>query len=101
MQAKDRFKDIRLYRVIQERGFDFPKIIANPDFFQVITERGWESLIAMIFEHANKTLALEFYANARFIGKKYVSYVRGNEIDYSPERINNLLQIIPPEECDV
>jgi len=55
----------------------------------------------MIFENANKTLALEFYANARFMGKKYVSYVRGKEIDYRPERINNLLQIIPPEECDV
>jgi len=55
----------------------------------------------MIFVNANKTLALEFYANARFMGKKYVSYLRGKEIDYSPERINNLLQIIPPEECDV
>jgi len=101
MQAKDRFKDIRPYRVIQERGFDFPKPIANPHFFQVITRRGWESLIAMIFEHANKTLALEFYANARFMGKKYLSYVRGKEIDYNLERINNLLQIIPLEECDV
>jgi len=55
----------------------------------------------MIFENANKSLALEFYANARFMGKKYVSYVRGKVIDYNPERINNLLQIIPPEECDV
>ena len=55
----------------------------------------------MIFENANKTLALEFYANTRFIGKKYVSYARGKEINYSLERINNLLQIIPPEECDV
>jgi len=55
----------------------------------------------MIFENANKTLALEFYANARFMGKKYMSHVRVKEIDYSPERINNLLQIIPPEECDV
>jgi len=55
----------------------------------------------MIFEQANKTLALEFYANARFMGMNYVSYVWGKEIDYSPEKINNLLQIIPPEECDV
>jgi len=77
MQAKDRFKDIRHYRVIQERGFDFPKLIVNPHFFQVITERGWESLMTMIFENANKTLALEFYENARFMGNKYVSYVRG------------------------
>jgi len=50
---------------------------------------------------AGPALALEFYANARFMGKKYVSYVRGKEIDYSPKRINDLLEIIPPEECDV
>jgi hypothetical protein len=30
-----------------------------------------------------------------------VSYVRGKEIDYSPERINQLLEIVPPEVCDV
>jgi len=101
MQAKERFKDIRHFRVIQELGFDFDKIIANPHFFEGITEREWESLITMIFGNANKTLTLEFYANARFMGKKYLSYVRGKEIDYNPERINNLLQIIPPEECDV
>jgi len=55
----------------------------------------------MIFENANKTLALEFYANARFMGRRYQSYVRGKEIGYSLERINDLLQIIPHEECDV
>jgi len=60
-----------------------------------------KSLITVIFKNANKTLALGFYENERFMGKKYVSYVRGKEIDYSPENINNLLQIIPPEECDV
>ena len=30
-----------------------------------------------------------------------MSYVRGNEIAYSPERINALLEIDPPEECGV
>ncbi|RHN52178.1 hypothetical protein MtrunA17_Chr6g0477621 [Medicago truncatula] len=30
-----------------------------------------------------------------------VSFVRGKEIDYSPERINSLLEIVPPEECEV
>jgi len=78
--ARDRFKDIRQYRVIQERGFDFPKLIFNPEFFQVFMERGWESLNSIIFEQANKTLALEFYANARFMGRKYVSYVRGRRL---------------------
>jgi len=35
------------------------------------------------------------------MGRKYVSYVRGKEIDYSLERINDLLEIVPPEACDV
>ncbi|AES99359.1 hypothetical protein MTR_5g079810 [Medicago truncatula] len=55
----------------------------------------------MIFEQAKKTLGIEFYANARFMGQRYVSFVRGKEIDYSPERINALLEIVPPEECGV
>jgi hypothetical protein len=63
--------------VIPERGFDFTKLISNPEFHQVITERGWESLVIMIFEQANKTVGIEFYANARYMGRKYVSYVRG------------------------
>ena len=87
--------------MIPERGFDFTKLISNPEFHQVITERGWESLVSMIFEQANKTIGIEFYSNARYMGRKYVSYVRGKEIDYSPERINQLLEIVPPEICDV
>ncbi|AES79642.1 hypothetical protein MTR_7g070630 [Medicago truncatula] len=83
--ARDRFRDIRGYRVIPERGFDFPKLISNPEFFQ----------------QANKTLGIEFYANARLMGQRYVSFVRGKEIDYSPEKINALLEIVPPEECGV
>jgi hypothetical protein len=78
--AIDRVKDICAYRVIPERGFDFPKLISNPEFFHMITERGCESLINMIFEQANRTLALEFYANARFMERKYVSYVRGRRL---------------------
>jgi len=55
--------------------------VGNPEFSQAIMARGWESLNNMIFEQANKTVAAEFYANARFTGKKYVSYVRGKECD--------------------
>jgi len=54
----------------------------------------------MIFEQANKTLALEFATNARFSGRRYGSYVRGKDIDFSPKAINTLLQIHPPEQCD-
>jgi hypothetical protein len=55
----------------------------------------------MIFEQANKMVGIELYSNARFMGRKYVSYVRRKEIDYSPGNINSLLEIVPPEECDV
>lgn len=99
--ARERFKAIRAYRVIPERGFEFSKLISNPEFVQAIIARGWERIITMIFEQANKTVGVEFYSNARFMGRKYVSYVRGKEIDYSPERINRLLEIVPPEECEV
>jgi len=61
--------------VIQESGFNLPKLTAKPEFEQAITAWGWESLNGMIFEHENKTLALDFYAKALFSGKKYGSYV--------------------------
>jgi len=55
----------------------------------------------MVFKEANKTLALEFYANTRFCGWRYGTYVRGKDIDFSPQAINDLLKIVPPEQCDV
>jgi len=55
----------------------------------------------MVFKEANKTMTLEFYANARFFGRRYESYVRGKDIDFSPQAINDLLNIVQPEQCDV
>jgi len=46
-------------------------------------------------------MALEFYANARFSTRRYESYVRGRDIDFSLQAINNLLKIVPLEQCDV
>ena len=46
-------------------------------------------------------MALEFDVNARFSGKRYESYVRGQTIDFSPQAINDLLDLVPPEQCDV
>jgi len=54
----------------------------------------------MVFEQANKTLALEFYGNARFSGRRYETYVRGKDIDCLPQTINDLLKIVPPKQCD-
>ena len=55
----------------------------------------------MVFLEANKTMALEFYANARFSERQYESYVRGKDINFSPDAINAMLKIVPPEQCDV
>ena len=101
IKARDRFKEIRSYRVIPERGFLLPKLLGNPEFEQIITARGWHGLNDMVFQDANKTMTLEFYANARFSGRRYESYVRGKTIDFSPEAINTMLKIVPPEQCDV
>ena len=69
--ARNRFKDIRSFRVIQERGFLLHKLLGNLEFEQVLTAQGWHGLNDMVFQEANKTMALEFYANARFSGKRY------------------------------
>jgi len=76
-QVRDYFKNIKSYRVIQEKIFDVPKLVRNPEFEATIRTLGWDFLNGMVFDQANKTLTLEFYANARFSGKKYESYARG------------------------
>jgi len=55
----------------------------------------------MVFYEANKTMTLEFYANARFSGRRYGSYVWGKNIDLPSQAINDLLDLVPPEQCDV
>jgi len=87
--------------VIQEMGFLLHKLLGNPKFEQVLNARGWHGLNDMVFQEANKTMALEFFANARFSRRRYGSYVRGKDIDFSPEAINDLLDLVPPEQCDV
>jgi len=99
--AKDCYKEIRGFRVIQERALLLAKLLANPESEQVLTAQGWHGLNDMVFKEANKTLALKFYANARFSGWRYGTYVRGKDIDFSPQAINDMLKIVPPEQCDV
>jgi len=38
--TRDRFKEIRSFRVIQERGFLLHKLLGNPEFEQVLTAWG-------------------------------------------------------------
>jgi len=99
--TRDLFKEIRSYRVIQEWGFLLEKLFGNPEFEQVIIVRGWHELNDMVFKEANKTMTLKFYVNARFSGRRYESYEWGKDIDFSPQAINDLRNIVPPEQCDV
>lgn len=55
----------------------------------------------MIIE-INQTVALEFYNNAlNHSPGNYVSFVRGKEIDYGLAKIDKLLRLTPPEECNI
>jgi len=77
------------------------KLLGNPEFEQVLTARGWHGFNDMVLQEANKTMALEFYAKARFSRRRYGSYVRGKDIDFSGQAINDLLDLVPPEQCGV
>ncbi len=72
-----------------------------PVFETMIRERGWEELNNMVQDSNNKSVIMEFYANARYSETKYQAYIRGKTIDYSPDAINHLLGLTPPEECEV
>jgi hypothetical protein len=67
----------------------------------MIRQRGWEELNEMVKGLNNKSVIMEFFANARFSPTVYQAYVRGKMIDYSPDAINSLLGLTPPEECEV
>jgi hypothetical protein len=56
----------------------------------------------MVTKSRNKSMALEFLANA-FYQKdhEYRSDVRGKVFDYNPHNINCVLGLTTPEICDV
>ena len=53
----------------------------------------------MIDEANNKIVIVEFFANARVSDTPFQSFVWGKIIDFSPEALNALLNVQPPEEC--
>jgi len=71
-QARDRFKEIKTYRVIQERAFDLRKLVQNSEFDHQIRTRSRELLNEMFFEKENKIVTLEFHANARNSGRNTI-----------------------------
>jgi len=55
----------------------------------------------MVQDSNNKSVIMKFYANARYSETKYQAYIRGKTVYYSPDAINHLLGLTPPEECEV
>jgi len=83
-EEKERFDTIKSYEVVGERKFDVTKLTKYPFFDTMIRQRGWEELNNMVHELNNKSVIMEFFANARFSPVKYQAYVRGKTIDFRP-----------------
>jgi len=82
---------------VGERKLDVVRLTKYPIFDTMIQERGWEELNNMVQDSNNKSVIMEFYANARYSETKYQANIRGKTIDYSPDAINHLLGLTPPE----
>jgi hypothetical protein len=54
----------------------------------------------MVVKESNRTIALEFFANA-FGSESNVAFVCGKQVDYSPRAINAFLGLKPPRQCHV
>ena len=56
----------------------------------------------MVTKTSNKSISLEFFANAYVeLKKNYCAIVRGKEVSYASREINRLLGLPVPEVCDV
>jgi hypothetical protein len=88
-EAEERFDEIKSYEVVGERKFEVTKLTKYPMFDTMIRQRGWEELNGMVKGLNNKSVIMEFFANARFTPTVYQAYVRGKTIDYIPDAINS------------
>jgi len=96
----ERFEKIKGFKFSGERKFDVINLQRYPQFEATIRTLGWKKLNDMVTKESNRTIALEFFANA-FRGDSDVSYVRGKQVDYSPRAINAFLGLKPPRQCHV
>jgi hypothetical protein len=96
----ERFEKIKGFKFSGERKFDFINLQRYPQFETTMNALGWKSLNNLVTKEGNRTIALEFFANA-YGRKDNVSFVRGKKIDYSPRAINALLGLKPPRSCHV
>ena len=70
-EAKERFEVLRSFEIVGERKFDVTRPTKYPIFDTMIRERGWEELNRMVRDTNNKSVIMEFFANARFSEVKY------------------------------
>ncbi|MED6213237.1 hypothetical protein PIB30_091211 [Stylosanthes scabra] len=89
----------RRRKVIQEVGFNLEDD-EYPEIMEQIALRGWRRLAAPRTD-ISKLLVQEFYANAAVSNEEaaaqeelpYKSFVRGKEIDFSPNNIRSVMRI--------
>jgi hypothetical protein len=95
-----RIEKIKGFKFSGERKFDFINLQRYPQFETTIRTLGWKKLNDMVVKESNRTIALEFIANA-FGQEGNVAFVRGKQVDYSPRAINAFLGLKPPRKCHV
>lgn len=95
----DRHLKVKNYKVVIEKDFNFLNMKGYKLLEYMLEERRWIKLNNLIQEK-KKSISLEFHANA--FNKElhsYKSYVQGKYIDYSPDTINDLLDLCPLVLC--
>jgi len=60
----ERFEKIKGFKFSSERRFDFINLQRYPQFETTIRTLGWKKLNDMVVKESNRTIALEFFANA-------------------------------------
>ncbi|PNY05188.1 hypothetical protein L195_g001631 [Trifolium pratense] len=94
-----RYVKIREFGFNREKAFDYDLLNGVPEIHEHLIARKWEKLNHICQkkkDSGNATLVREFYANASKslgAGSNFVVYVRGNEVDYSPEALNSFLGV--------
>jgi len=94
-EFEERFEKIKGYKFAGEQKFDFVNLQQYPQFETKFTALGWKHFNNMVVKESNRTIALDFFANA--YGKEDdVAFVRGKKVDYSPNAINRFLGLKAP-----
>jgi len=92
------FERIKLKKILPELTFQFNKDEC-PQIREKIEQRGWQRLTNSEAK-INENLIKEFYANVvredKTKAPTFKSYVRGTEVDFSPNAITRVLQLKSP-----